>query len=118
MLALDLVAEAKIAEAIRNGEFADLPGAGKPLVLDDDRLVPEDVRMVYRILKNAGMVPPEVEERRDAANLRQLLAVAVDDGERRSICGRLALLEARLEARGRALAQSYRDRIAAKFAGD
>ena len=39
------------------GAFDDLPGAGKPLDLDDDRLVPEDVRIAYRILRNAGFVP-------------------------------------------------------------
>ena len=59
---LDFIAEQKIAEAIENGDFDDLPGAGKPLELDDDSLVPEDLRLAYRILKNAGFVPPEVKK--------------------------------------------------------
>jgi hypothetical protein len=37
----DLLAERKIAEALANGEFDDLPGAGQPLALDDDPLVPK-----------------------------------------------------------------------------
>ena len=63
----ELVVEERIREAIRAGAFDDLPGAGKPLVLDDDRMVPEDVRMAYRILKNAGFVPPELETRKEAS---------------------------------------------------
>jgi len=62
MLALELIAEQKIAEAAAQGEFDDLPGAGKPLDLTDDPLVPEDQRMANRILRNAGFVPREVED--------------------------------------------------------
>jgi hypothetical protein len=58
---LDFLAEQRLAEAVSRGELDDLPGAGKPLVLDDDPLVPEELRLAYRILKNAGFVPPEVE---------------------------------------------------------
>ncbi len=55
MLVLELLAEKKIAEAAERGELDDLPGAGRPLELDDDSLVPEDLRMAHRVLKNAGM---------------------------------------------------------------
>jgi len=96
----DAIIEAKIAEAQRAGAFDELPGAGKPLDLDFDRLVPEDVRMAYRILKNAGFVPAEIEERREAADLRRLIAATVDHPERRRALAKLALLETRLEARG------------------
>ena len=56
---LDFLAERRIAEAVANGELDDLPGAGQPLELDDDALIPEELRLAYRILKNAGYVPPE-----------------------------------------------------------
>ena len=61
---------ARIAEAMAEGAFDDLPGAGKPLALDDDTLVPEDLRVAYRILKNAGFLPPEVESRRETRRRR------------------------------------------------
>jgi len=113
----DAIVEAKIAEAQRAGAFADLPGAGKPLVLDDDRLVPEDVRMAYRILRNAGYVPPEVEARKEAAGLRRLIAATAAEPEKRRALARLALLEARLEARGAAAprASGYWAGLLARF---
>ena len=59
MLALEWIAERKIAEAVSQGEFDNLPGAGRPLELDDDALIPEDMRMAHRILKNADVPLPE-----------------------------------------------------------
>jgi hypothetical protein len=116
MHALDLIAEQRIAEAIANGELDDLPGAGRPLDLDDDRMVPQELRMAYRILRNAGLVPPELEARKEAATLRSLVASAVDETERRKALARLALLEMRLEARGSRLRDSgYYASIAARF---
>ena len=94
------IVEARIEEAQRAGAFEDLPGAGAPLDLDDDRLVPEEVRVAYRILKNAGYVPAELLERKEAAGLRALVAsIAADDPRRRRLLAMLALLEARLEVR-------------------
>lgn len=79
--ALDELIERRIDEARRQGAFDDLPGSGRPLDLDDDRLVPEELRVAYRILKNAGYLPPEVEALRDVDALlgRALDADAADD---------------------------------------
>jgi hypothetical protein len=72
--------------------------------------------MAYRILRNAGLVPPEVEARREAATLRTLVASAVDEAERRTALARLAVLEMRLETRGSCLRDSgYYASIAARF---
>ncbi|MFO1312549.1 MAG: DnaJ family domain-containing protein [Burkholderiales bacterium] len=96
----DAIVERKIAEAQRAGAFDDLPGTGRPLDLEDDRLVPEDVRVGYRILRNAGCVPAELVERKEAAGLRKLLAsIAAGDPDRRRLLAKLALLEARMEVR-------------------
>jgi hypothetical protein len=54
VLALEILAEKKIAEAAERGELDGLPGAGRPLDLEDDALVPEEMRMARRILKNSG----------------------------------------------------------------
>src|SRR5437868_14299151 len=95
MLALELIAEKKICDAIRAGAFDDLPGAGRPLDLDDDKLIPEELRIAYRILKNAGCVPPEIEARKEAATLRKLITMATDDWARRSALEKIAPNEVR-----------------------
>ena len=109
MLVVELLAERKIEEAIARGEFDDLPGAGRPLELDDDPLVPEDLRVAYRILKNAGYVPPEVQALNQIGELERYLARedldadAVAKGVRK-----LALLKTRVEA-------SYYSKMLAKL---
>ncbi len=118
MLLLEFIAERKLAEAAREGAFDHLPGAGKPLPADAAALVPEELRAAYRILKNAGFVPPEVEARREAATLRHLLGQASDDGERRRAAVRLALIEAALERTGRRhVFDDYRDRALDRLSG-
>jgi len=90
---LDFLVEKKIQEAMACGAFDDLPGAGRPLELTDDALVPEALRVAYRILKNAGFVPPEVEALNEIAVLERL---AMGDA---TAVKKLALLKARVEAR-------------------
>lgn len=97
MLALDLLAERKIAEAQARGELDDLPGAGRPLPLDDDPLVPEDLRVAYRLLKNAGFVPPEVESLRAIAELERMIDATPEGESRRAAVLKLDLLRSRLE---------------------
>ena len=60
MMLIDQIAERHIQQAIERGEFDDLPGAGRPLGLEDDALVPEELRAGYRLLRNAGYLPPEL----------------------------------------------------------
>ncbi|MGW8272016.1 MAG: DnaJ family domain-containing protein [Thermodesulfovibrionales bacterium] len=79
---LAVIAERKIQEAIERGELDSLPNAGKPLTCDDDAGIPQDLRMAYRILKNAGCVPPEIDLLRQIASLRELIECLDDDRER------------------------------------
>lgn len=72
----DTLAEQRIADAQRRGELDGLPGAGRPLVFDDDPFVSSEQRMVNRVLKNAGFAPPEIALRAELA--------ALPDGERRA----------------------------------
>ena len=96
----DAIAEKKIAEAIARGELDDLPGAGKPLELDDDANVPEDLRVAYRILKNAGFAPPEVESLREIGELERLVAAQdVESPEKAKLLRKIALLRTAAEAR-------------------
>lgn len=76
------IAERKIQEAVENGDFDNLSNRGKPLNLDDDRFVPEDLRAAYRVLKNAGCIPHELEIRKEIMNLRDLIDTLDDEKER------------------------------------
>jgi hypothetical protein len=98
MLGLDLLAEREIEEALARGELDDLPGAGRPLELDDDAMIPEELRAAYRILKNAGYVPPEVETLSSISQLESFLRKESDDARRAAAVRKLALLNMRLEA--------------------
>ena len=79
------LAEQRILEAQRNGAFDDLPGKGKPLELEDQSTVPQDLRMAYHVLKNAHVLPPEAELLNDIHILEDLLKHVEDEGERRAL---------------------------------
>jgi hypothetical protein len=89
---LDALVEERVAAAQRAGAFDDLPGAGRPLAFDDEPLVPEELRMAYRILRNAGFVPPEVQTLRELRELERLIETGADDATRRRAGARLHLL--------------------------
>lgn len=55
MHALEIIAERRIEEAVARGELRSLPGAGRPLDLDEDPLLPYELRLVKRILRNADV---------------------------------------------------------------
>jgi hypothetical protein len=82
---IETIAENRIRAAQDEGLFSNLPGAGKPLNLDDDRGVPEDLRLTFKILKNAGCLPVEMELNREIYNLRQLLQTAIDERSRKEL---------------------------------
>ncbi|MBD5417584.1 MAG: DUF1992 domain-containing protein [Desulfovibrio sp.] len=76
------IAEQRIQEAQERGEFDDLPGAGRPLKLDDMSTVPPELRMAYTILRNANCLPPELAERKEIQKLADLLEGCTDERER------------------------------------
>jgi hypothetical protein len=99
--ALHLLAEAKITAAMADGEFDNLPGHGRPLPLDDLSGVPAELRMGFKLLRNAGCLPPELEARKEVARLGALVAATDDEGER----ARLSGLRAETELRYRLLVE-------------
>ncbi|HAT1612807.1 TPA: DUF1992 domain-containing protein [Raoultella planticola] len=119
MWLLDQWAERHILDAQTKGEFDDLPGRGEPLTLDDDLHVPPELRAGYRLLKNAGCLPPELEQRREAVALVDLLrAVRPDDPQHAELSRRLALLELKLRQAGLNtdfLRGEYADRLQTKI---
>jgi hypothetical protein len=79
---LERLAERRIQEAIERGELDDLPLSGKPLSFESTPFVPEDLRLAYKILKDAGCLPPEMELRKEIVTLRELLASVEEEDER------------------------------------
>ncbi|BAS43108.1 DUF1992 domain-containing protein [Klebsiella oxytoca] len=101
MWLLDQWAERHILDAQRKGELDNLPGSGEPLSLDDDSHVPAELRAGYRLLKNAGCLPPELEHRKEAVMLTDLLkGVQESDPRYAELSRRLALLELKLRQAG------------------
>lgn len=101
MLLIDMLAEEQISAAIRRGDFDNLPGKGKPLILEDDSAIPDALRVGYRILKNAGCLPPEQELRKEIRQVEALLNHAETDLEAQKIRRRLCLMRTRLAMQGR-----------------
>lgn len=115
---LERLAEARMQDAVAAGELDDLPGAGRPLVLDDDSMVPPELRVAYRILRNAGFAPPEVRLRREIDDVEALIAQAVTVEERGSHVRRLRALMLKLSLTGREgslLDGDYQERIHRHF---
>jgi hypothetical protein len=79
------LAEQRILEAQRKGEFDDLPGKGKPLKLEDLSWVPDELRIGYMVLKNAHVLPPEAELLKDIYILEDLLKHVEDESERNAL---------------------------------
>ena len=79
------IAEQKIREAMERGEFDNLSYHGKPLKLDDLTGVPAHLRMGYKILKNAGILPEEMQLKKEIVSLQDLLDACYDATERSTI---------------------------------
>lgn len=73
------LAERAIREAQQRGEFEDLSGQGQPLPETNDPFMPETLRMAYKMLKNAGYVPREVQSQREIRSLIECLERETDE---------------------------------------
>ena len=86
------IVEERIKKAQRKGDFQNLPGAGRPLRIENDCHIPEDLRMAYKVLKNADLVPPEIVLKKEILQTEDLLAGMQDAAEKYKILQRLNLL--------------------------
>ena len=82
MFALERIAEKRIKEAMERGDFENVQGKGRPIIYEDDSFVPPDLRMAYKILKNAGFLPPEIQNERGIKTTMDLLESLTDEEER------------------------------------
>ena len=78
-------ADERIKEAIAKGEFDNLPGKGRPFDLDAYFATPEDLRMAYSLLKNADLVPEEMELLKQIEGLKKSLDSCTSQIEKKAI---------------------------------
>jgi hypothetical protein len=78
------LAEDRIEEAIANGEFKNLPGQGQPLDLAEYFALPAAERAGAALLKNANVVPQEVQLLKEIGELEK----AIEKAESRSFAGK------------------------------
>jgi hypothetical protein len=119
---IERLAEQRIVEAQRKGEFENLAGKGKPLELADYSTLPEDLRMAYHVLKNANVLPPEAELLKDIHILEDLLKHVEEEGERKALAKSLQWKVIRLDMLKRRSMElnstrSYSRKIIAKLMG-
>ena len=76
------IVEERIQKALREGAFENLPGAGEPLNLTEDQHIPEELRLAYKILKNADCLPPEIELKKEIRKTEDLLCGMAETAEK------------------------------------
>ena len=92
-------AERRIAQAQKEGAFEHLPGEGRPLDLEDDSSIPADLRMAFKVLKNAGYVPPEIADRKEIGSILDLLEHCEDGAEKVRQMQKLDVILMRMNSR-------------------
>jgi hypothetical protein len=85
-----VVSEDRIKKAYEDGEFSNLPGFGKPLEPDDLSAVPQELRMAYRMMKNAGYSPEESVLRQEVMTIEDLIKNCQEDTERKQLKDQLS----------------------------
>ena len=120
--AIERLAEERIREAMDRGEFDDLPGRGEPLELENDSHLPEDLRIAYKILKNADCLPPELQLRKEIHTTQQLLAGMTDTQQKYKQLQKLNFLIMKLNMMRRVSPlleenQRYYAKVAEKMSG-
>lgn len=93
------IAEQKILQAMQERDLTDSKYKFKPLPLEDDSFVPAELKIVYKILKNSGFLPPEVEERKEVKRLEDLISATEDAHERLRQMKKLDVLLMKIDAK-------------------
>ncbi len=120
MSALTLIAERRILEAMQQGAFDDLSLKGQPITHEDLSAVPEELRMGYKVLKNAGYLPEELQLRQEIVSLQELVKACSDPDQKSSSERKLTLrrlqFEMLMEKKGRSLAtRDYQSKLEHKL---
>jgi len=75
-MSFEKLVEEKIRAAMEAGEFDNLEGAGLPLDLDEYFATPEDLRVSFSVLKNARILPRELELLKEIGSLKSAIPAA------------------------------------------
>jgi hypothetical protein len=86
------IVEERILKAQKQGEFENLVGSGKPLKFNENWCIPEELRLAYKILKNADCLPPEIELKKEIKQTEDLLAGMQETSEKYRILKKLNFL--------------------------
>ena len=86
------IVEERILKAQKKGDFENLIGSGKPLKLNENYYIPEELRLAYKILKNADCLPPEIELKKEIKQTEDLLAGMKETSEKYRILKKLNFL--------------------------
>jgi len=95
---LAFIAEQKIAQAMKERDLTDSEWKNKPLPLNNDQFVPEDLKMAYKLLKNSGYLPPEIEQRKEVQRLEDLIVATEDEHERVKQMKKLSVVLMKVDA--------------------
>lgn len=90
----DEVIARHLQEALRCGELQNIEGFGKPLPDDTAwQATPTEFRLPFKILKNSGFVPPEIDMFRQRGELNAQIQACSDEQEKRELMKKLSVLE-------------------------
>jgi hypothetical protein len=122
MFGFQKIVESRIKEAQQNGEFEGLPGKGEPLTMDDDSHIPPDLRLPYKILKNAGCVPPELHLKKEIRQMEDMLGSIPDEKEKYRLIKKINYQILKLNTMGKKSplleeSEIYYSKLVKKFSG-
>lgn len=84
----------QLRDAELSGELRAAPSFGKPMPeVEGYKETPQELRLPFKMLKDAGILPPEVELMQQLGSLRQSLAECEDPSEQQSLRQRISDLQ-------------------------
>jgi hypothetical protein len=114
------IVEERIRQAQKKGEFDNLEGSGKPLDFTADQAVAEELRLAFKILKNADCLPPEIELKKEIRQTEELLTGMSETAEKYRMMKKLNFLILKLNTLRNASVvfdepQKYSDKLIKKL---
>lgn len=120
------ISEEKIRKAYEEGEFDRLPGFGKPLPDENLEGIPKELRMAYRVMKNAGFSPQDMEIKKELMTIEDLIRRSEDELEIEQLKKKLnekllnynSLLAKKRIKTNSSVFKKYEQKIEKRFLGD